>query len=416
MGKQIDESNLLSREEVKKILRIEDDRTLSYHKNFKLIVNDKGHFFDRREIAEQLGTDFTEPFLDMKEASAYMEMTEEYFLDKIVVKKLIPFYSISDNKKGSKRLFKRSELNFLKEEPYKIYLDTNSSLIDVMRTHRWMKEMLIFCMNDDMKLLDFLSFREKEVITELLDGNSIEGLAKKFDLPRDRVRMIFEKAKRHINMNLFRNFKNMVSTYKELTERNIILEVTLKTLEAKIPPPNSEMDEYEFAVHNILKTNIDDLDLSVRARNGLKNAQVETLADLVKYNKMDLLKFRNCGAKSLSEIEELIKEKGLQFGMDIHRYRVPTTNEEKEIRFRKLLGTNIMELDFTVRALNCLKGAGMEIVADIVSMERKDYKTLRNFGKKSIREISHLVDKNGLWFGMDIEKYGFKKKRVRRND
>jgi DNA-directed RNA polymerase alpha subunit len=141
-----------------------------------------------------------------------------------------------------------------------------------------------------------------------------------------------------------------------------------------------------------------------------------TLADLVRYKKEDLLRFRGFGAKCLSEIEELVKEKGLQFGMDIHKYRVPTTEEEKEIRIRKLLGANIMEWDFTVRALNCLKSADFEIVADIVSMEQKDYRTLRNFGGKSIREISHLVDKNGLWFGMDIEKYGFKKKRVRRND
>lgn len=411
MKKQIDESNLLSREEAKKILRITDDRTLSYHKNFKLIVNDKGHFFDRREITEQLGTDFTEPFLDMKEASAHMEMTEADFLDKVVVKKLIPFYSISDKKKGSKRLFKRSELNFLKEEPYKIYLNSNSSLIDVMRTHTWMKDLLLFCMNNENKLLDFLSIREKEIVMEFLNGNSFEGIAGKFGLNRERVRKIFEKTKRRINMNLFRNFKNMVSTHKELTERNIILEVTLKTLEAKIPLTNSEMDEYEFAVHNILKTNIDDLDLSVRARNGLKNAQIETLADLVKYNKMDLLRFRNFGAKSLSEIEELVKEKGLQFGMDIlHKYSADH-NEEKEIRMRKLLGTNIMEWDFTVRALNCLKSAGAEIVADIVSWDEKHYSILRNFGKKSFREIKKLVDKNGLWFGMDVEKYGFKKKR-----
>jgi hypothetical protein len=412
MEKQIDESNLLSREEVKKILRITDDRTLSYHKNFKLVVNDRGHFFDRREITLKLGTDFTEPFLDMKEASAYMEMTEDDFLDKVVVKKLVPFYSIADNKKGSKRLFKRSELNFLKEAPYRVYLDSNSSLIDVMRTHQWMKELLLFCMKEENDLIH-LTFREKEVIVGFLDGNSFEKLAEKFDLTRDRVRMIFEKAKRRINMNLFRNFKNMVSTHKELVERNIILEVTFKTLEAKMPPVNSGMDEYEFSVHNLLKTNINDLDLTVRALHGLRGAEIVTLADLVRYKKEDLLRFRGFGAKCLSEIEELVKEKGLQFGMDIHKYRVPTTKEEREIRIRKLLGTNIMEWDFTVRALNCLKSAGIEIVADIVSMEQKDYRTLRNFGGKSIREISHLVDKNGLWFGMDVEKYGFKKSKVK---
>jgi DNA-directed RNA polymerase alpha subunit len=415
MSKQIDESNLISREEVKNILRITDDRSLSYKKNFKIVVNDKGHFFDRREITEQLGTDFTEPFLDTKEASKYMEMSEEDFLDKVVTKKLVPFYSFADNKKGSKRLFKRSELDFLKEEPQVIYLHSNTSLIDVMRTHNWMKELMLFCMKEENNVIH-LTLREKETLTELLNGNSIEGLAKKFNLPRERVRMIFEKAKRRINMNLYRNFKEIISKHQELTDRNIALEVTLKTLEARMPPKESDMSQDDFAVHKLLKTNINDLDLSVRAVNGLRNAEIMTLADLVRYKKEDLLKLRHCGEKTLREIEETVYSRGLKFGMDTLRYKVPTTEEEKEVRIRKLLGTNIMEWDFTVRALNCMKGAGIEIIADIVSRSKKDYSTLRNFGKKSIREITQQVDSHGLWFGMDIERYGFKKKKVRYND
>jgi DNA-directed RNA polymerase subunit alpha len=65
-----------------------------------------------------------------------------------------------------------------------------------------------------------------------------------------------------------------------------------------------------------------DLDLSVRALNCLKAAEVETLGDLVKFNKNDLLKFRNFGKKSLAELEQLVADKQLTFGMDLARYKL----------------------------------------------------------------------------------------------
>ena len=70
----------------------------------------------------------------------------------------------------------------------------------------------------------------------------------------------------------------------------------------------------------MLKTPLTDLDLSVRAFNCLKAAEVKTLGDLVSYNIADLLKFRNFGKKSLSELEELVADKGLSFGMDVSKY------------------------------------------------------------------------------------------------
>jgi DNA-directed RNA polymerase subunit alpha len=64
------------------------------------------------------------------------------------------------------------------------------------------------------------------------------------------------------------------------------------------------------------------MDLSVRALNCLKAADIETLGDLVSYNKNDLLKFRNFGKKSLTELEELVEGKGLQFGMNVSKYKL----------------------------------------------------------------------------------------------
>ena len=85
---------------------------------------------------------------------------------------------------------------------------------------------------------------------------------------------------------------------------------------------NEEFDEEVLHMRQQLKTKLVDMDLSVRALNCLKSAEVETLGDLVKFNKTDLLKFRNFGKKSLSELEELLTSLGLHFGMDISKYKL----------------------------------------------------------------------------------------------
>lgn len=85
---------------------------------------------------------------------------------------------------------------------------------------------------------------------------------------------------------------------------------------------NEEFDEEVLHMRQLLKTKLVDLDLSVRALNCLKAAEVDTLGDLVKFNKNDLLKFRNFGKKSLTELEELLSSMSLNFGMDISKYKL----------------------------------------------------------------------------------------------
>src|SRR5205814_8809964 len=92
------------------------------------------------------------------------------------------------------------------------------------------------------------------------------------------------------------------------------------TLETKEKSPNEELDENTLHMRQLLSTKLVDMDLSVRALNCLKAADVETLGDLVAFNKNDLLKFRNFGKKSLTELEDLIAAKGLQFGMNVGKY------------------------------------------------------------------------------------------------
>lgn len=82
------------------------------------------------------------------------------------------------------------------------------------------------------------------------------------------------------------------------------------------------VDEHILHMRKLLKTSLEDLDLSVRAYNCLKAAKINTLGELVKYDTHELLKFRNFGKKSLVEIEELLQIKGLTFGMDLSKYRL----------------------------------------------------------------------------------------------
>lgn len=85
---------------------------------------------------------------------------------------------------------------------------------------------------------------------------------------------------------------------------------------------NEEFDEEVLHMRQLLKTKLVDMDLSVRALNCLKSAEVETLSELVVFKKTDLLKFRNFGKKSLLELEDLLANLGLSFGMDISKYKL----------------------------------------------------------------------------------------------
>lgn len=100
-----------------------------------------------------------------------------------------------------------------------------------------------------------------------------------------------------------------------ITDENI-------TFEDEINRETDIVDEHILHMRKLLKTSLEDLDLSVRAYNCLKAAKVNSLGDLVEYDTHELLKFRNFGKKSLVEIEELLQDKGLTFGMDLSKYKL----------------------------------------------------------------------------------------------
>ena len=94
------------------------------------------------------------------------------------------------------------------------------------------------------------------------------------------------------------------------------------TLDSSDGDGNEEFDEEVLHMRQLLKTKLVDMDLSVRALNCLKAADVETLGELVVFNKNDLLKFRNFGKKSLTELDQLLHNLSLSFGMDISKYKL----------------------------------------------------------------------------------------------
>lgn len=97
-----------------------------------------------------------------------------------------------------------------------------------------------------------------------------------------------------------------------------------ETIKLKVEEPEKkdEVDETYLQMRKLLKTSLAELDLSVRAFNCLRAADIKTLGELVSYNIADLLKFRNFGKKSLTELEELVASKELVFGLDVAKYRL----------------------------------------------------------------------------------------------
>jgi DNA-directed RNA polymerase subunit alpha len=107
----------------------------------------------------------------------------------------------------------------------------------------------------------------------------------------------------------------MIQHLMLITDENI-------TFDDEMSKEDSIVDEHVLHMRKLLKTSLEDLDLSVRAYNCLKAAKINSLGEMVKFDMHELLKFRNFGKKSLVEIEELLETKGLTFGMDLSKYKL----------------------------------------------------------------------------------------------
>lgn len=107
----------------------------------------------------------------------------------------------------------------------------------------------------------------------------------------------------------------LIQHFLKFTDENMVFDT-------KGDEENDMVDEEFLHMRKLLKTSLQDLDLSVRAYNCLKSAEIRSLGDLVKLEVADMMKFRNFGKKSLTELEQLVAEKSLHFGMDILKYKL----------------------------------------------------------------------------------------------
>ncbi len=107
----------------------------------------------------------------------------------------------------------------------------------------------------------------------------------------------------------------LIQHFLKFTDENMVFDT-------KKDEEDNMVDEEFLHMRKLLKTSLQDLDLSVRAYNCLKSADIRTLGDLARLEVADMMKFRNFGKKSLTELEQLVAEKGLHFGMDVSKYKL----------------------------------------------------------------------------------------------
>lgn len=143
----------------------------------------------------------------------------------------------------------------------------------------------------------------------------------KFDVENVRVgqRTDYEKLVMDVETDGSVNAKEALTIAGKILKEHIEKFITEK-IEEPFTQEEEEVDAEKQRVANLLRTSIEDLNLSVRAYNCLKSANINTIGELVSRDEQDLLKFRNFGKKSLTELVEVIEEKNLEFGMDVSKY------------------------------------------------------------------------------------------------
>lgn len=176
---------------------------------------------------------------------------------------------------------------------------------------------------------DVLKEREKTILTMLLEGKDVEFVAEEYGLTRSRIMQIVSKAVR--KLATVKTFSELRREYKQLVFDNANFQNVIEALQNRIKKlerinniDTAPVSEYDYLLGDkggtftaMMNTPVYDLEISVRSLNCLKGADVNTLYDLVKCNKTDLMKFRNFGKKSLTELEDLLESLHLHFGMDV---------------------------------------------------------------------------------------------------
>lgn len=177
--------------------------------------------------------------------------------------------------------------------------------------------------------LGLINDREKNVLISIISGVSMEDVASQYCITKARINQIFLKAirKSKYMMEIPRKMLELENTKFALKEAQQTIEALTKELKFYVDKEEKEIDEQELRelVHKneelvrLFNTELFEFDLSVRSLNCLRYANIRTVGDLVQYAKADLMKFRNFGKRSLTEIEDFLEEHNLTFSMDVKK-------------------------------------------------------------------------------------------------
>lgn len=249
-------------------------------------------------------------------------------IDKATIEKY--FDSMSDLAFIEKRVFAaKRDLQFTEKELEKNLNDSRSAV------HLLGKGVPAYLLNEIFISIinacgdDVLKEREKTFLTMLLEGSSVKEISDEFGLTYTRIMQVVSHSIR--KLSTVKTFSELRKEYKQLlfdnnNYQNIVqsLQNRIKQLESVNNIDSAPVSEYDYLLGDkggsftaLLNKRIIDFNLTVRALNCLKSADIDTLGDLLKCKKNDLLKFRNFGKKSLSEIEDLLDSMKLHFGMDV---------------------------------------------------------------------------------------------------
>ena len=249
-------------------------------------------------------------------------------IDKATIEKY--FDTLSDLAFIEKRIFAaKRDLQLAEKELEKNLDDTRSAI------HLLGKGVPAHLLNEIFSAIieasgdDVLKEREKTILTMLLEGKDVEFVAEEYGLTRSRIMQIVSKAVR--KLATVKTFSELRREYKQLVFDNTNFQNVIEALQNRVKKlerinniDTAPVSEYDYLLGDkggtftaMMNTPVYDLDISVRSLNCLKGADVDTLYDLVKCNKTDLMKFRNFGKKSLTELEDLLESLHLHFGMDV---------------------------------------------------------------------------------------------------
>ena len=258
----------------------------------------------------------------------YHQVDHQLKIDKATIEKY--FDTLSDLAFIEKRVFAaRRDLLLAEKELEKNLDDTRSAI------HLLGKGVPAYLINEIFSAIieasgdDVLKERERNILTMLLEGKDVVDVAEDYGLTRSRIMQIASHAVR--KLATVKTFSELRKECKQLVFENKNFPIVVQSFQNRIKElerlndiEDVPVSEYDYLLGDkggtftaLMETKVIDLNITVRSLNCLKAADIETLGDLIKYNKTDLLKFRNFGKKSMTELDDLLDSMNLHFGMDV---------------------------------------------------------------------------------------------------